>query len=119
MLLKENYGQPYQIASASISNLTNGPTLNSANTAKLQTFAVDLQTCFTTFSEMGCVREINNQHVLRQITSRLPVIMQNKWRVVADNTMHEVKRSVSIQDIVHFVRKQVSEATNPIFVHRY
>ena len=41
--------------------------------------------------------------------------MQNTWRVVADNIMHKVKRSVSIQDIVHFERKQVREATNPIF----
>ena len=37
-------------------------------------------------SAIGCICEMDNQHVLRQIISRLPVIMQNKWRVVADNT---------------------------------
>ena len=53
MLLKENYGQSYQITSAFISKLTYGPTLCSANTAELQTFAVDLETCLTTLSGIG------------------------------------------------------------------
>ena len=114
-LLKDNYGQPYQITSAFISKLTDGPILTANNAAELQTFAVDLETCLTTLTGIDCDHEMNNQHVLRQIINRLPVAIQHKWRSVADNIMHEVKRPISIKDIVHFVRKQAREATNPIF----
>ena len=115
MLLRENYGQPYQITSAFISKLTDGPTLTTGSPSELQAYAVDLEMCLTTLSGIGCAHEINNQHVLRQIINRLPVPIQHKWRGVADNIMHEVKRYVSIEDIVHFVRKQAREINNPIF----
>ena len=57
----------------------------------------------------------NTQHVLRQIINRLPVPIQYKWRAVADNIMHEVKKNISIEDIVYFVRKQACELSNPVF----
>ena len=115
MLLKENFGQPYQIISAFISKLTEGPSLATNNSSELSAFAIDLETCIITLKGIGCVNEINTQHVLRQIINRLPVPIQHKWRAVADNIMHEVKKNISIEDIVYFVRKQACELSNPVF----
>ena len=115
MLLKENFGQPYQITSAFISKLTEGPSLATNNSSELSAFAIDLETCVITLKGIGCVNEINTQHVLRQIINRLHVPIQHKWRAVADNIMHEVKKNISIEDIVYFVRKQARELSNPVF----
>ena len=52
---------------------------------------------------------------MKQIISRLPTGLQQKSRAIGDNIVHEVKRSVSTADIVHFVRKQAREANNPVF----
>ena len=115
MLLKENFGQPYQITSVFISKLTEGPSLATNNSSELSAFAIDLETCVITLKGIGCVNEINTQHVLRQIINRLPVPIQHKWRAVADNIMHEAKKNISIEDIVYFVRKQGRELNNPVF----
>ena len=64
MLLKENFGQPYQITSAFISKLTEGPSLARNNSSELSAFAIDLKTCVITLKGIGCVNEINTQHVL-------------------------------------------------------
>ena len=77
MLLKENFGQPYQITSAFISKLTEGSSLATNNSSELSAFAIDLETCVITLKEIGCVNEINTQHVLRQIINRLPVPIQS------------------------------------------
>ena len=114
-MLKENYRQPYQITSAFISKLSNGPTLNTGSLNTLTTFAVVLKMCLTTLTGLNCVIEINNQHILKQIINRLPTGLQQKWHSIADNIVHEVKRSFSIADIAHFVRKQAREADHPIF----
>ena len=115
MLLKENFGQPYQITRALMSKLIEGLSLATNNSSELSTFAIDLETCLITLKEIGCVNEINTQHVLRQIINRLPIPLQHKWREVADNIMHEVKKNISIEDIVYFVRKQARELSNPVF----
>ena len=115
MLLKENFGQPYQITSAFISKLTEGPSLGTNNSSELSAFVIDLETCVITLKGIGCVNEINTQHVLRQIINRLPVPIQHKWRAVADNIMHEAKKNISIEDIVYFVQKQARELSNPVF----
>ena len=115
MLLKENFGQPYQITSAFISKLTEGPSLATNNSSELSAFTIDLETCVITLKGIGYVNEINTQHVPRQIINRLPVPIQHKWRAVADNIMHEAKKNISIEDIVYFVRKQARELSNPVF----
>ena len=115
MLLKENFGQPYQITSAFISKLTEGPSLVTNNSSELSAFAIDLETYVITLKGINCVNEINTQHVLRQIINRLPVPIQHKWRAVADNIMHEVKKNISIENIIYFVRKQARELSNPVF----
>ena len=115
MWLKENFGQPYQITSAFISKLTEGPSMATNNSSELSAFAIDLETCVITLKGIGCVNEINTQYVLRQIINRLPVPIQHKWRAVADNIMHEAKKNISIEDIVYFVRKQARELSNPVF----
>ena len=109
---KKNYGQPYQITTAFIDKLSNGPIINTGSSS---TFAVDLEMCLTTLTGLDCVNEINNQHILKQIINRLPTGIQQKWRSIVDNIMLEVKWSVSIADIAHFVRKQTREANNPVF----
>ena len=115
MLLKENFGKPYQITSAFISKLTEGPSLATNNSSELSAFAIDLETCVITLKGIVCVNKINTQHVLRQIINCLPVPIQHKWRAVADNIMHEAKKNISIEDIVYFMRKQVRELSNLVF----
>ena len=58
MLLKENFGQPYQITSAFISKLTEGPSLATNNSSELSAFAIDLETCVITFKKIGCVAKL-------------------------------------------------------------
>ena len=115
MLLKENFGQPYQITSAFILKLAEGPSLATNNSSELSAFAIDLDTCVITLKGISCVNKINTQHVQRQIINRLPVPIQHKWHAVADNIMHEVKKNISIEDIVYFVQKQAHELSNPVF----
>ena len=104
MLLKENFGQPYQITSAFISKLTEGPSLATNDSSELSAFAIDLETCVITLKGIGCVNKINTQHVLRQIINRLPVPIQHKWRAVADNIMHEAKKTFRLK-IVYILCK--------------
>ena len=98
-----------------ISKLTSSVSIGVNNPKELQAFAVDLKMCLKTLTGIGCVNEINNQKVLRQIIDRLPVPLQHKWRALADSIMHKMKRAVSIEDVVYFVSKQAREINNPIF----
>ena len=97
MLLKEKFGQSYQITSAFISKLTEGPSLATNNSSELCAFTINLETCVITLKEIGCVNEINTQHVLRQIINRLPAPIQHKWRAVADSIMHELKKNFRLK----------------------
>ena len=73
MLLKENFGQPYQLTSAFISKLTEGPSLTTNNSSELSAFAIDLETCVITLKGIGCVNEINTQYVLSMFYDKLSI----------------------------------------------
>ena len=104
VLMKENYGQHCQIISAFVLKLGDGPVLSVNNAKELKLFVIALEVCPTISAGISCVSEVVNQYVLRQITNRLPVLLQDMFGVVCHNIMHEIKRSIFV-GAVNFVRK--------------
>ena len=77
-LLKERYGQNYQIASAHVNRLINGPVIKPDDGAELQRFSIQLTSCANTLKEIGSIGKLDNSDNLKKIINRLPTAMQYK-----------------------------------------
>ena len=114
-LLKERYGQNYQIASAHVNRLINGPVIRPDDSVELQRFSTNLTSCANTLKVIGCIGKIDNSENLKRIINRLPTAMRYKWRDVVDQIVDQEHRYVTIEDVTKFVTKRARAANHPVF----
>ena len=114
-LLKERYGQNYQIASAHVNRLINGPVIKPDDGVELQRFSIQLTSCANTLKEIGSIGKLDNSDNLRKIINRLPTAMRYKWRDVVDRIMEQERRDITINDVTSFVTSRVRAANHPVF----
>lgn len=96
-LLKERYGQSYKIATAYVSQITNGPPIRNKDGTALQKFSVLLTSCKNTLKEIGCLSKIENPDSLQKVVERLSFPLRQKWRDVADDITYK-QREVTFED---------------------
>ena len=114
-LLKERYGQNYQIASAQVNRLINGPVIKPDDSVELQRFSIQLASCTNTLKEIGCIGKIDNSENLKKIINRLPTTMRYKWRDVVDRIVEQENRDITINDVTKFVTSRARAANHPVF----
>ena len=114
-LLKERYGQNYQIASAHVNRLIDGPVIKPEDNVELQKFSIQLTSCVNTLNKIGCIGKLDNSENLRRIINRLPTAMRYKWRDRVDQIVEQEGRDITIDDVNKFVTSRARAASHPVF----
>ncbi|CAB4042467.1 hypothetical protein AC249_AIPGENE11142 [Paramuricea clavata] len=114
-LLLERYGQPYNIASALVDKIANGPVIRVDDGAGLQKLSVQLTSCSNILNEIGYMSKLQNPDTLRRIIDRQPVSHKLKWRELVDTIMRQKHREVTVKDLTDFVVARARVSTHPIF----
>ena len=114
-LLRERYGQGYKIATALVDRLTNGPPITHKGGNALQKFSVQLTSCKNTLQEKGYLNKIENPESLQKVVKRLPFLLRQKWRDVADDITNKAQREITFKDLAKFVEARARALTHPVF----
>ena len=112
-ILHERYGQPAAVAAACIESLTKGPKLKNNDYTGLLNFAEQLEVGSKRLSghyELKASTVAN----LRQIVTRLPNYLVNKWGEVSDS-IREKGGIPRLSDLSKFVRRQAAIKNDPGF----
>ncbi|KAJ8027040.1 hypothetical protein HOLleu_32065 [Holothuria leucospilota] len=114
-LLKERFGNEYQISEAWVKKITSGGKISANDKQSLREFGDDLKACHETLCSMGYESELNNQRILVQIVERLPNFLIVRWRRETRLIRKSRNRSPFIADLVTFVLDAAEELNDPIF----
>ena len=114
-MLDKRYGCKEQIATAYIDKILQWKEIGRDNIEALDEYAVTLFSCKNAVSCVPYgIAELNNPKTLRNILSKLPFSLQEKWRKIADDVMCKNK-TVTFDDLVQFIEKEARIAKNPLF----
>ena len=114
-LLAERYGQSYNIATAYVDRVINGPPIRAEDGPALQRFSILLTSCRNTLKEIGYLNRLENPDSLRKTVERLPYPLRLKWRELVDAISQKEKRDPNLKDISEFVEARSRVANHPIF----
>ncbi len=112
-LLKNRFGDEYDISEAWISKIINRPDVH-GNKALLD-FADDLRNCRETLDTMGDLSELNNRKSLYQIIEKLPIDLRRGWLKKVHFLKSSEKRLPTIDDVLPFVANAAEGANDPVF----
>ena len=76
--LESRYGDAHLVTETILANLKSGKSLRSAD--EIRQLADDLKNASLVLKQLKTYNEINTQSVMNEIISRIPSLMQNKWR---------------------------------------
>ena len=114
IILHERYGQPAAVAAAFIESLTKGPKLQNNDYTGLLNFAEQLEAATKKLSRHYEL-EAGTMANLRQILTRFPNYLVNKWGEVS-YSIREKGGIPRLSDLSKFVRRQAAIKNDPGFV---
>ena len=114
-LLKEKYGQDYEIAAAYVNRISKVTSIKSEDGVSLQTFSVLLTSCRNTLQEIGYINKVDNPDCLVKIIEKLPFSLRQRWREVADDITNNKSREITFDDVVKFVEARARVLNHPVF----
>lgn len=82
-LLRENFGNEYQIAVAYMNKALHWPSIKPEDGEALHSFSLFLSGCCNAMSDNIYMEEMDNAANLRAIVLKLPYKLREKWRSVA------------------------------------
>lgn len=112
--LEIQFGNRFKIASAYMTKALNWPVMKPEDGNGLRSYALFLRSCYHTMQDIDGLRELENSTNLRQIASKLPFRLRDKWRVNVCNMQDQDKR-VTYKDLVEFIEKQSRAMLDPVF----
>ena len=109
LLLKEQFGKPYDIARAYIDNLNSGIPLKN-DVQSLVDLSNDMTRCELTLTQLGYMSDVNSTNTLKGIVQRLPYHMRTKW---AEYIHKEIKagREPSFAHLTQFIKERAEVAS--------
>ncbi|GAA50151.1 protein disulfide-isomerase [Clonorchis sinensis] len=78
-ILERRFGDPHIIATTSIEELTEGPTLKADNHKALISLAANMMICSATLKQLQYPNDLTSCRTIGGIVARLPSNMQNEW----------------------------------------
>ncbi|XP_033642413.1 uncharacterized protein LOC117302547 [Asterias rubens] len=112
-LLKERFGNEYDIAEAWINKIVNRPDIRDSRA--LLDFADDLRNCRETLDTMDKLCELNNSRSLAQMLDKLPWDVRKAWLRKVYHIKTVESRSPTIDDVVNFVQISAQQANDPVY----
>ena len=114
-LLKKHFGDPYKIASAYISKISNWPSVKPNDGSGLQEFSIVLEQARNAMTGMAYMNDLNTANVLRQLWEKLPRHLRSKWTERVSKIRSTKERMANFSDFCQFVSEQADLATDPIY----
>ena len=113
-VLKERFGNPYNIYEAYREKLRAWPGCSTAN--ELQEFSDFLLMTQETMKNVKYLKEFDNFCAIRELAARLPSYYTNKWREHAKKIDHK-QGEYTFDDFVNYAKEAASDATYPVLSH--
>ena len=114
-LLKERFGNQYQISEAWLKKVTGGPAIKATDGTALQDLADDLRCCVESLKALGRYDEIDTRGKMIEVMQKLPLFMQSRWRKEAVSYLERTGGYPGIEHLVCFIDKMAREQNDPIF----
>ncbi|KAK4329183.1 hypothetical protein Pmani_000412 [Petrolisthes manimaculis] len=114
-LLKERFGNDYQISEAWIKKIVDRPVLRSNDKEGFQNLADDMRNCRETLQAIGKLSEIDTRTIMVKILEQLPLFVQSRWRTTAIRTLDEYGQYPNIAMFVEFLEQVAKEVNDPVF----
>ena len=113
-VLKERFGNPFNIYEAYREKLRAWPICSTAN--ELQEFSDFLLMTRETMKTVKYLKEFDNFSAIRELAARLPPYYTNKWREHAKKT-DKKNGEYTFSDFVDLTQEAASDATHAVFSH--
>ena len=104
--LQRKDGDPYKIASAYLSKISNWPSVKPNDGTGLQEFSIVLEQARNAMSSMAYMNDLNTSNVLR---------LRSKWTERVSKIRNASEGMASFNDFCQFVSEQADLATDPIY----
>lgn len=112
--LEKQFGNRHKIASAFMSKALNWPDIKPEDGNGLRSYAMFLNSCYHTMQDIDGLKELENSTNLRQLVSKLPYRMRDKWRGHV-SALHDKDQQVTFKGLVDFIDKQCRAMLDPVF----
>ncbi|OON14927.1 hypothetical protein X801_09276, partial [Opisthorchis viverrini] len=107
-ILERRFGGPHIIATTSIEQLTEGPTLKADDHKALVTLADDM-ICSATLKQLEYPNDLNSCRTIGAVVARLPSTMQNEWFALAAKSFKS-KRDPTFDGLAKFISDKADAA---------
>ena len=114
-LLAERFGDQYTISEAWVQKICDGPALRPNNVNDLQDFSDEVQCCLETLRSMNMLNQIDSQVRMLQLTSRLPMYLQTRWRREAVDFKRRAGVYPGMVVFAGFLASAAQELSDPVF----
>jgi len=114
-LLQQRFGNEQSIATAYMEKALGWSPLKAEDVKGLQAFVLFLRVCCNAMEDISYMTEMNMPSNMRAIVMKLPYKLRERWRNTAYELQEKHCRQAGFSDIVSFVERQVSIASDPLF----
>ena len=112
-ILQERFGDQYVIATNLIRSLQTGKSVHSAKDLRL--LSDQLHNAALVLKGKNTYSELDSQHNLKKICSRLSSHLNNKWRERVFDIKRKHMRYASFGEFVTFMKEKSDEANDPLY----
>ncbi len=114
LLLQQQYGDPYRIASAYLKELHQWPKIKANDAKAFRSFNHFLIKC-KIYKKKGHLRELDSAENLRALVVKFPINLQDKWNRRSDRVKITDSRMAEFGDFCDFVDTESRIVNDPIF----
>ena len=109
-LLKEHFGQSFQVGQASINALTSNPQYKVTDREDLIIFSAKIMSCANTLTDInyGNVPVIT----IDEIATKMPYAWRSGWLSKVDDVVNEQHQSLTLNHLASYLRKRIREISN-------
>ena len=112
--LEDRFGQPFQVARASVESLTKRPVIQANDKESLQQYADMAQVTYDTLQSVGYLSEMNADN-LEKVIMRLSKWMQAKFAERLKHLESEGHMIQTFKDVVDFLKERAFVLNHPFF----
>jgi hypothetical protein len=116
-LLKDKYGDPYQISNAYIKKITEWPVITVGNDQDLEHLSTFITQCVSAMESIAYLHILDHPHNLQNLLRKLPPYLQERWRrkVINIRETTDIRKIADFKSFADFLRIEAKIATDPVF----
>jgi len=111
-LLKEQFGDEFQIAAAYMEKALSWPSLRTEDAQGLHAYSLFLRACSNIIDNISYMQELNMPSNMRTVVMKLPFKLRERWRERACEIMELNQGRANFSQIVDFIERQAKIASD-------